>query len=103
MLEPRSATCGACDAQQPGHRERVVEGARPEAALGAAVAARVEGQRRHAVRPAAAGEVEVALLGGAGAVQDHHAHVRLAIGQEQRVGQPVVGAELGRYGGWVPH
>ena len=75
MLEPRSATCGACSRSRLAHRERVVERGRPEAALGAPVAARVEGQRGDAVRAAAAGEVEVALLGGARAVQDHHARV----------------------------
>ncbi len=90
MLDPRSATRGALRAQQLDHREGVVDRARPKAAVGPAVAARVVGERSDPVRAAAAGEVEVALLRGAGPVQDHHAGVRLALGHEQRVGQAVV-------------
>ena len=51
------------------------------------------------VGAAAAREVEVALLGRAGAVQDHDARPGLAFGQEQGVGEAVVLAELG-WGGY---
>ena len=67
------------------------------------MATRVVGKRGHAVGPAAAREVEVALLRRAGAVQDHDADVRLVVGQEQGIGKPLVAAQLGRYGRRVPH
>ena len=76
-------------AHQLRHRQHVVDSAGPERALGAAVPAGVEGQRGHPLRAAAAGEVEVALLRRAGAVQHHHPGGGLALGQEQRVGEPV--------------
>ena len=85
-------------AQQLDHGQRIVDRTRSEDAVGAPVPARVVGQRRHAFVAAAAAEVEVALLGRAGAVHDHHAHVGLARGQEERVGQAVVNVELGRRG-----
>ena len=79
MLDPRSATSRGVRPQQLHHGERVVDRARPEAAVGFTVAARVVGERRHPVRTAAASEVEVALLRRAAAVQDHDSRVRLAL------------------------
>jgi hypothetical protein len=81
-------------AQQLEHRQRVVERARAERALGAAMAAGVEGERRHPLGAAEAGEVEVALLRGAGAVEDQDAAAGRVRGQEERVGEPVVRAEV---------
>ena len=81
------------------HRERVVEGARAELALGAAVTARVVGQRGHALVPASAREVEVALLRRTGAVEHHDARPGLTLGQEERVGKAVARAQLGGAGG----
>ena len=83
-------------AHQTDHRHGVVERPRSEDALGAAVAAGVVGQGGHALVAAAAGEVEVALLGRAGAVHDHHSQLGLALGQEEGVRDPVPGAQLGR-------
>src|SRR4051794_7752951 len=70
----------------------------PRAARSAAlaVAARVERPRRDAGRARLAGVVEVALLRRAGAVEDHHPAARLARRAEERVGQPVALAQLGR-------
>ena len=67
------------------------------------MAARVEGQRGDAVRAAAAREVEVALLRRAGAVEDHDPGRRLAVGQEQRVGEAVELSQLGRRGHGMLH
>jgi hypothetical protein len=58
------------------------------------VAAGVVGQRGDAARHRHAGEVEVALLGGAGAVEDEHARLDALLGEEQGVREPVVLAGL---------
>ena len=63
MLDPRSATRGACARSSSTMASASSIATGPEAALGLAVAARVVGERRHPVGPAAASEVEVALLG----------------------------------------
>ena len=89
MLEPRSATAGACSARAH-NGQRVVDRARPERTGRSAVPAGVVGQRGEAALAAEPPEVEVALLGRAGAVQDHHAAHGLALGHEERVGEAVV-------------
>jgi hypothetical protein len=90
-------------AQELHHRQGVVEGAGPEAPAGSAMAARVVRERRDPILAAAAGEVEVGFLRGAGAVQDHHARDRFILREEQRECQAVVDAQLGRCGRGVAH
>ena len=58
----------------------------------------VERERREAVCARRAPVVEVVLLRRARAVQDHDARLRLRGRREQRVRQPVVRAEPGRFG-----
>ena len=94
MLEPRSAI-------GPGGSSAaivadVIERGRPERAVALAVAALVEADRRHAGGAQRAGHVELVLLLRAGAVEHHHAARAVALGPEERVGQPVAGAQLGR-------
>ena len=75
MLEPRSAS--GTSPSSAGDRRDVVERAAVERAAGRAVAALVEADRREPGRAGRAGEVVVALLAGARAVEDHHAGPRL--------------------------
>jgi hypothetical protein len=82
-------------AEQLEHAHRVLDRAGAELAVRAAVAPGVVADRRHSVRHGQPREVEVALLGGAGAVQDQDAGIGGLIGQEERVGEAVVLADLG--------
>ena len=95
MLEPRSAI-------GPGGSSAAIvatssSAPAAERAVALAVAALVEADRRHAGGAQRAREVEVVLLLRAGAVEHHDAAGAGAPArQEQRVGQPVAGAQLGR-------
>jgi hypothetical protein len=90
--------------QQRRHGGDVLERAAVELAAALAVPALVEADRRQPRTARRAGEVVVALLARAGAVDDHHAGPRIALGQPQRVGQPVGLADLGRgSGGLIAH
>ena len=103
MLDPRSAMSGANERNSSAIASASSNAPGPKLPSDPPVPARVVRQRGHSVGPAAAREVEVALLRRAGAVEDHDAHVGLRLGQEERVGEPVVGAELRRCGRGVPH
>ena len=102
MLEPRSAS--GTSPSSPATVATSSSSAAVERAAALAVPALVEADRREARRARRAGEVVVALLARAGAVEDHQAGPRIALGQPQRVGQPVDLAELGRgSGGLIAH
>ena len=74
MLDPRSATAARSVAEplteQRGHRDDVVERPGVHRPVAVPVAARVEADGGEAERERRPGEVVVALLGRAGAVQD---------------------------------
>ena len=82
--------------QQRRHGGDVVERVGAQGALALAVAALVEADRRHARGAQRAGHVELVLLLRAGAVDHDDAALCVAVGQEEGVGQPVAGAQLGR-------
>ena len=95
MLEPRSAR-GTPGGQQLGDRRRRPRPcARPSAP---ALSPWPRWSNATAARPwraQAARVVVVRLLARARAVQDHDAAERLAVRQEERVGEPVALADLG--------
>ena len=87
MLEPRSASGGAGGSSAATTATSAAMRASVERAAAVPVPALVEGDGGEPVRAQAAREVVVRLLARARAVQDDDAAARLAVGQEERVGE----------------